>query len=35
MEIFWDVAPYNLADIYRRLKEAYCPRHQHNESNLK
>jgi hypothetical protein len=28
MNVFWDVAPCNLVDIYQRFKDAYCLRHE-------
>jgi hypothetical protein len=26
--VFWDVAPCNLVEVYRRFRDAYCSRHQ-------
>jgi hypothetical protein len=35
MSVFWDVAPYGLADTDRRFGGAYCLHHQDDHKNVK
>jgi hypothetical protein len=32
IDVFWDVVPCSLVDIYKRFREAYCLHHPHSEA---